>query len=113
MPELKIAIPALLQAFESKLKAEAERLVEDGAVVNLDSIDGQVDADVMLDDKASHARWSLGPEGWEGETDAEPDLHDLVLCATLIAHQKDAAHLFPKPDLPQETFLTAIEKTVS
>lgn len=112
MPELKIAIPALLQAFESKLKAEAERLVEDGAVVNLDSVDGQVDADVMLDDKASHARWTLGPDGWEGETDAEPDLHDLVLCATLIAHQKDAAHLFPKPDLPQETFLTAIEKSL-
>ena len=112
MPELRIAIPALLQAYDSKLRAEAERLVEDGAVVNLDVVDAQVDADVMLDDKASHARWTLGPEGWEGETDADPELHELVLCSTLIAHQKDAAHLFPKPDLPQETFLVTIEKNL-
>ena len=63
MPELKNAIPALLQTFDPKLRFEAERLVEDGAVVNLDEIDGQVDADVMLDDKATHTRWTLGPEG--------------------------------------------------
>lgn len=112
MPELKNAIPALLQAFDAKLRFEAERLVEDGAVVNLDEVDGQVDADVMLDDKATHARWTLGPEGWEGESDAEADLHDLVLCATLVSVQKNSSLRFPKPDLPVEPFQITIEKSL-
>jgi len=112
MPELKNAIPALLQTFDPKLRFEAERLVEDGAVVNLDEVEGQVDADVMLDEKATHARWTLGPDGWEGESDAEADLHDLVLCATLIAVQKNSTLRFPKPDLPAEPFLITIEKNL-
>lgn len=112
MPELKIAIPALLQTFDAKLRFEAERLVEDGAVVNLDEVSGQVDADVMLDDKATHARWTLGPDGWEGESDADVDLHDLVLCATLVAVQRDSAQRFPKPDLPVEPFQITIEKSL-
>ncbi len=112
MPEIKTAIPALLQTFDAKLRFEAERLVEDGAVVNLDEVPGQVDADVMLDDKATHARWTLGPEGWEGESDAEVELHDLVLCATLVAVQRDSALRFPKPDLPVEPFQITIEKSL-
>ena len=112
MPELKIAIPALLQTFDAKLRFEAERLVEDAAVVNLDEVDGQVDADVMLDDKATHARWTLGPEGWEGESDADPELHDLALCATLMAVQKNSSLRFPQPDLPVEPFQITIEKSL-
>lgn len=112
MPELKNAIPALLQTFDSKLRFEAERLVEDGAVVNLDEVDGQVDADVMLDDKATHARWTLGPDGWEGESDADAELHDLVLCATLVAVHNNSTLRFPKPDVPVESFLVTIEKSL-
>ncbi len=110
MPELKTAIPALLQGFDARLRFEAERLVEDGAVVNLDEVNGQVDADVMLDDKAVHARWTLGQEGWEGASDAGPELHDLALCAILVAVHKDSSLRFPKPDLPVEPFQITIEK---
>ena len=112
MPDLKTAIPGLLQAFDARLRFEAERLVEDGAVVNLDAADGQADADVMMDDKACHVRWTLGPDGWEGESDAEEELHELALCAALIAMQKDAAHLFPKPREVQEPFQVTIERSI-
>lgn len=113
MPELKTAIPALLQTFDAKLRFEAERLVDDGAVVNLDEVDGQVDADVMLDDKATHGRWTMGTEGWEGATDAEADdLHNLVLLAILVAVHRDSSQRFPKPDLPVEPFQISIEKSL-
>ena len=98
MSEITHAIPGLLQQFEARLRHEAERLVEDGAVVNLDSAEGQVDADVMMDEKAVHARWRLGEGGWCGLTDCDEraqdadELHDLALCAVLVAIQKQSYH---------------------
>lgn len=112
MPDLSTAIPGLLQGFDLRLRHEAERLVEDGAVVNLDSSEGQVDADVMLDENAVHVRWSLGPDGWEGESDALDDLHDLALCSVLVAVQRDGAHKLPEPDLPLEPFQVTVEKNL-
>lgn len=112
MPDLTTAIPGLLQGFDVKLRHEAERLVEDGAVVNLDATDGQVDADVMLDESAAHVRWMLGPDGWEGGSDAPEDLHDLAACSVLVALQKNGAHLFPTPELPLEPFQVTVEKAL-
>ncbi|MBX7210458.1 MAG: DEAD/DEAH box helicase [Verrucomicrobiaceae bacterium] len=109
---MKTAIPALLASFDPKLRFEAERLVEDGAVVNLDEVEGQVDADVMMDEKPAHARWTLGADGWEGRTDVDDDLHDLALCATLVALHKNSSLRFPQPDLPVEPFLVTIEKSL-
>lgn len=98
MSEITPAIPGLLQQFEARLRHEAERLAEDGAVVNLDSAEGQVDADVMMDEKAVHARWRLGEGGWSGLTDCDErakdadELHELALCAVLVALQKQSFH---------------------
>ncbi len=113
MPELTTAIPGLLQSFDIKLRREAEQLVEDGAVVNVDPMERQTDADVMLDKNAVHVRWELGPAGWESDSDTEDrELHDLAACSVLIALQKDAEQmlLMPKAVIQQERLQVTLER---
>lgn len=86
MLEFPLAVPALLQTFDDAMRREAEQLQKDGAVITLDLVDNQLDAEVMLDDKPVHVRWKLGEDGWESESDVEDNgLHDLAACTALFS----------------------------
>jgi hypothetical protein len=116
MPEITPAIPGLLQQFDAKMRQEADQLVADGAVVNLDPADSQVDADVMMDEKAVHVRWVHGADGWSGFTDYDEtsgdseELHDLALCSVLVALHKSHFQADPFSKAATEPFQITVEK---
>lgn len=112
MADIFTALPALLAAYPEALRNEAERLVEDHAVVTLDLENGALDAELILDDKAVHTRWSKQPEGWVSESDAEDDLHDLACCMSLISLKRDhEAHpVQSEAEAPVESFQQSIER---
>jgi superfamily II DNA or RNA helicase len=98
------------------MRQEAEQLVADGAVVNLDPTDGQVDADVMMDEKAVHVRWVHGADGWSGFTDYDEtsgdseEMHDLGLCSVLVALHKSHFQADPFSKVAAEPFQITVEK---
>ncbi len=85
MPDFATAIPGLMQLFAPEIRREAERLVDDDAVLSLDIDANEAVAEVALDDRTVGSRWLLTDEGWRGQTDAGEDLQPLVLCALLVA----------------------------
>jgi superfamily II DNA or RNA helicase len=113
MPDLFNAIPGLLQLFTPELRQEAERLVEDDAVLSLDINAGEAVAEVALDDRTAAARWVLTPEGWRGQSDAGDALRDLVLCALLVAaRQKREAPTEADLDVAEEDFQEWLERSL-
>ncbi len=85
MPDFATAIPGLMQLFTPEIRREAERLVDDDAVMSLDMDPEEAVAEVALDERTVGARWALTEAGWRGQTDAEEELQPLVLCAVLVA----------------------------
>jgi hypothetical protein len=112
MADIFTALPALIAAYPEPLRNEAERLVEDQAVVTLDLDDGALDAEVILDDKPVHTRWSKQEEGWISESDAEDDLHDLACLMALISLRRDhEAHpVQSEAEAPVLSFQAMIER---
>jgi hypothetical protein len=85
MADLTTALPALLQGFDDKLRAEAERLAEDGAVVTADLDDGMLEVELVLDSTPVHVRWSMESGHWQATSDVEDkDLQDLSACLALV-----------------------------
>ncbi len=74
-----------MQMFAPEIRREAERLVDDDAVLSLDIDAKEAVAEVALDDRTVGARWLLTEQGWRGQTDAGGELQPLVLCALLVA----------------------------
>jgi hypothetical protein len=85
MPDLATAIPGLMQLFTPETRREAERLVDDDAVMSLDLDEFEAVAEVALDDTTVGARWVKMDEGWRGQTDAAELVKELVLCSVLVA----------------------------
>ncbi|MBL9117754.1 MAG: DEAD/DEAH box helicase [Verrucomicrobiaceae bacterium] len=114
MADLTTALPALLQGYDVKLRDEAERLAEDGAVVTVDMDDAALEAEVVLDTTPVHVRWSLADGHWSAETDVEDkELHDLAACMALVglkrisaSDQKDEAAV----SMPVESLQTMLER---
>ena len=106
MPALTEVIPTLLLQFDSPLRQEAERLVDDDAVTGIDLLEEELMAEVKLDDKRANVRWLKTPRGWLGECDAgEPALDDLALCASLVAvKRREERGTLPAPHAAEEDF---------
>ena len=107
MPSLTDSIPALLLQFDERMRQEAERLVDDDAVIGIDVLEDEMMAEVRLDQCAAQVRWLRGDHGWHGETDVDGDeaLENLALCASLVAVQRrDARGTLPKPPVEEEDF---------
>ena len=119
MPDLILALPALFQNFDPRMRQEAERLADDDAIRSVDIFDDEALAEVRLDDRSVNVRWALENGAWEGESDCDDDdeaLHSLALCAALVAFQRRAARQQPgKPpeEPPEESFQTVIERRVA
>ncbi len=116
MSDLFSQIPALLSGCEPRLRAEAERLVDDDSVRGLDLTVDEVLAEVRLDDRSVNARWVFEEGAWHGETDVEDRaLHNLVLAATLISIERKAKRdpsAFKPADL-EVPFQEVIEKRLA
>lgn len=106
MPALTEEIPTLLKQFDPRLRQEAERLVDDDAVIGIDLLEDEMMAEVKLDKQAANVRWLQTPRGWLGECDAgERALDDLALCASLVAVQRrEARGTLPAPHAAEEDF---------
>ena len=57
MPALTEEIPTLLKQFDPRIRQEAERLVDDDAVVGIDLLEDEMMAEVKLDKQAANVRW--------------------------------------------------------
>lgn len=111
MPDLATATPGLLQLFTPELRHEAERLVEDDAVISLDIDADEVVAEVGLDDRSVGVRWLRSESGWKGQSDAGDDLNELVICAVLVAVAKRTdAPTEADLDLEEEDFQAWLER---
>jgi len=107
MPALTDALPTLLKPFDVRTRQEAERLVDDDAVMGLELMEDEMMAEVRLDDRAAQVRWLRGELGWHGETDVDDDevLENLALCATLVAVQrKELRGMLPQTPVEEEDF---------
>lgn len=117
MPDITPALPALLQSFDPRLRREAERLVEDDAVVGLVADDEGLEAEVILDDRAATVHWRLQDDGWAAATDADDETAELAMCAILIAHQRMLRRAEQEArtaeDAVEESFQSVIERRVA
>lgn len=107
MPALTEALPTLLKQFDDRTRHEAERLVDDDAVMGLELLEDEMMAEVRMDDRPAQVRWLRGDLGWHGETDIDDEeaLENLALCATLVAVQRrDARGTLPPPPVEEEDF---------
>ena len=106
MPNLTESIPTLLLQFDSRLRQEAERLVDDDAVKGIDLLEDEMMAEVKLDKQGANVRWLQTPRGWLGECDVgDKALDDLALCASLVAVQRrEARGTLPVPHAAEEDF---------
>jgi SNF2 family DNA or RNA helicase len=107
MPVLTEAISTLLKQFDERTCQEAERLVDDDAVIGLELLPDEMMAEVRLDDRAAQVRWLRGDLGWHGETDVDDDeaLENLALCATLVAlRRREARGTLPQTPVEEEDF---------
>jgi superfamily II DNA or RNA helicase len=112
MADLITALPALLQNFSDPLRAEAERLAEDLAVITLDLTEEGLDAEVLLDSTTAHVRWSLTEGKWEPATDLEDEnLVPLACCLALIGLKRmSTTHDSAAVSLPIETMQIVLER---
>ena len=107
MTSLVSDLPSLLQQYDERTRQEAERLVDDDAVIGLEMLPDEMMAEVRLDDRAAQVRWLLGEHGWHGETDVDDDeaLENLALCATLVAvRRREARGTLPQTPVEEEDF---------
>lgn len=111
MPDFATAIPGLMQLFAPETRREAERLVDDDAVLSLDVDSSEAVAEVALDDRTVGARWLLTEQGWRGQSDAGEELQPLVLCALLVAANRRAeAPTEADLDAEEEDFQALLEQ---
>lgn len=107
MPALIEAIPALLKQYDVRTRQEAERLVDDDAVMGLELMEDEMMCEVRLDERPVQVRWLKGERGWHGETEIDDDdvLENLALCATLVALQRrEARGTLPQTPVEEEDF---------
>lgn len=107
MPALTEAIPTLLKLYDARTRQEAERLVDDDAVMGLELMDDEMMCEVRLDERPVQVRWLRGERGWHGETEFDDDdvLENLALCTSLIAVQRrDARGTLPMVPVEEEDF---------
>lgn len=107
MTSLVSDLPVLLRHYDERTRQEAERLVDDDAVLGLELMEDEMMAEVRLDDRAAQVRWLRGDRGWHGESDVDDDeeLENLALCATLVAVQrKEARGTLPQTPVEEEDF---------
>jgi len=107
MPALIDALPTLLKQYDDRICQEAERLVDDDAVMGLELMEDEMMAEVRLDDRAAQVRWLRGDHGWHGDTDVDDneELENLALCATLVAlRRKEARGTLPQTPVEEEDF---------
>jgi hypothetical protein len=107
MTSLVSDLPSLLQQYDERTRQEAERLVDDDAVIGLELLEDEMMAEVRLDDRPAQVRWLRGEHGWHGETDVDDDrgAGNLALCATLVAVQRrEARGTLPLPPVEEEDF---------
>lgn len=116
MSDLVSQIPGLISRCEPRLRAEAERLVDADSVRGLDVTAEEILAEVRLDEQSVNTRWVFEEGVWSGETDVEDRvLHDLALCAALIAIQRKAKRepdAFKPADL-EVPFQEVVEKRLA
>lgn len=111
MPDLHHALPALLQGFSDAMRAEAERLADDCAIITLDLVDGRLDAEIMLDDSPVHVVWSMENGQWESDADTEDKgLHQLASCIALIGVKRDLMPQAKQEAEIKETFQMTLER---
>lgn len=114
MPDLATAIPGLMQLFTPETRREAERLVDDDAVMSLDLDEFEAVAEVALDDTTVGARWVKMDEGWRGQTDAAELVKELVLCSVLVAVGRRAvAPTEADIEAEEEDFVEWLERHLS
>lgn len=119
MPDFATSLPGLLQSFDSRIRQEAERLADDDSIRGLDIVEDEVLAEVVLDEQRANVRWSLEADKWQGESDCDDaPLHQLALCATLVAAQRRLARQTQTngttPSLPpEETFQLMLERRLA
>ncbi len=107
MTHLVNDLPVLLKQYDERTRQEAERLVDDDAVMGLEVLEDEMMAEVRLDDRAVQVRWLHGERGWHGESevDDDDDLENLVLCASLVAVQrKENRGTLPQTPVEEEDF---------
>jgi superfamily II DNA or RNA helicase len=116
MTDLLTHLPSLLAAFKPLIRQEAERLVDDDSVRGLDIVEDEVLAEVRLDDVKVNTRWALEEGQWRGDTDTEDaTLHQLSLCAVLVAVQRRAARepAAMKEEVLEEAFQVVVERRLA
>lgn len=107
MTSLVSDLPVLLRHYDERTRQEAERLVDDDAVMGMELMEDEMMAEVRLDDRAAQVRWLRGERGWHGESDVDDDedLENLALCATLVAVQrKESRGTLPQTPVEEEDF---------
>ncbi|HEY1048480.1 MAG TPA: hypothetical protein VGE39_01940, partial [Prosthecobacter sp.] len=107
MPALIEAIPALLKQYDVRTRQEAERLVDDDAVMGLELMEDEMMCEVRLDERPVQVRWLKGERGWHGETEIDDDdvMENLALCTTLVAIQRrEARGTLPQTPVEEEDF---------
>ncbi len=107
MTSLVSDLPVLLHRFDERTRQEAERLVDDDAVMGLELMEDEMMAEVRLDERAAQVRWLRGERGWHGESDVDDDdeLENLALCASLVAVQrKESRGTLPQTPVEEEDF---------
>lgn len=107
MTSLVSDLPVLLHRFDERTRQEAERLVDDDAVMGLELLEDEMMAEVRLDERAAQVRWLRGERGWHGESDVDDDdeLENLALCASLVAVQrKESRGTLPQTPVEEEDF---------
>jgi hypothetical protein len=103
-----------MQLFTPETRREAERLVDDDAVMSLDLDEFEAVAEVALDDTTVGARWVKMDEGWRGQTDAAELVKELVLCSVLVAVGRRAvAPTEADIEAEEEDFVEWLERHLS
>ncbi len=118
MSAFATVLPSLVQSFAPRLRQEAERLADDDAIRGLDLVEDEVLAEVGLDDRRVNVRWAYEDGAWQGESDCDDEaLHDLALCATLLAAQRrlkrQAAEGLAAEAVEEEPFQAQLERRLA
>ncbi|MFO1483025.1 MAG: DEAD/DEAH box helicase [Verrucomicrobiaceae bacterium] len=107
MTHLVNDLPVLLRQYDDRTRQEAERLVDDDAVMGLELLEDEMMAEVRLDERAVQVRWLRGDRGWHGESEVDDDeaIENLVLCASLVAVlRKESRGTLPPTPVEEEDF---------
>lgn len=107
MTHLVADLPSLLRTYDDRTRQEAERLVDDDAVLGLELMEDEMMCEVRLDERPVQVRWLRGERGWHGETEIDDDdvLENLALCASLVAVQRrESRGTLPQTPVEEEDF---------